>query len=61
VATGAILTEGRVDGDTALTISSEMGEGGVVFGYGIEVDRLESAWGRRLDVRVAPERLRLVG
>jgi hypothetical protein len=38
-----------------------MGEGGVVFGYGIEVDRLESAWGRRLDVRVAPERLRLVG
>jgi NAD kinase len=60
VATGATLTEGRVEEDTALTISSEMSEGGVAFGDGIEADRLEFGWGCRLEVRVAPERLRLV-
>ena len=60
VATGATLTEGRVEEDTALAISSEMSEGGVVFGDGIEADRLEFGWGRRIEVRVAPERLRLV-
>lgn len=61
VATGASLTEGRIEADGALAISSEMNEGGVAFGDGIEADRLEFGWGRRLDVRVAPERLRLVG
>jgi hypothetical protein len=60
VSTGASLTEGRLEEDTALAISSEMSEGGVVFGDGIEADRLEFGWGRRIDVRVAPERLRLV-
>ena len=59
VATGATLTEGRLEMDTALAISSEMNEGGVVFGDGIEADRLEFGWGRRLEIRVAPERLRL--
>jgi NAD kinase len=59
VATGASLTEGRIESDAALAISSEMNEGGVVFGDGIEADRLEFGWGRRLEIRVAPERLRL--
>jgi hypothetical protein len=59
VSTGATLTEGRLEMDTALAISSEMNEGGVVFGDGIEADRLEFGWGRRLEIRVAPERLRL--
>jgi hypothetical protein len=59
VSTGATLTEGRLESNAALTISSEMNEGGVVFGDGIEADRLEFGWGRRLEVRVAPERLRL--
>jgi NAD kinase len=59
VATGASLTEGRIESDAALFVSSEMNEGGVVFGDGIETDRLEFGWGRRLEVRVAPERLRL--
>ncbi len=60
VATGATLTEGRVGDDAALAINSEMNEGGVIFGDGIESDRLEFGWGRRLEVRVADERLRLV-
>jgi hypothetical protein len=60
VATGASITEGRLESSAALSISSEMNEGGVVFGDGIEADRLEFGWGRRLDIRVAPERLRLV-
>jgi NAD kinase len=57
VATGATLVEGCVD---ALELVSEMNEGGVAFGDGIEADRLELGWGRRALVRVAPERLRLL-
>jgi NAD kinase len=59
VATGASLTEGRLESGAALAIVSEMNEGGVVFGDGIEADRLEFGWGRRLEIRVAAERLRL--
>ena len=60
VATGATLTEGRVADDAVLAISSEMNDGGVVFGDGIEADHLEFGWGRRLEVKVAEERLRLL-
>lgn len=60
VATGASVTEGRIEEDAALAISSEMNDGGVVFGDGIEADRLEFGWGRKLEIRVARERLRLV-
>ena len=38
-----------------------MNAGGVVFGDGIESDRLDFAFGRHLAVRVASQRLRLVG
>ena len=57
---GASLTEGRLDGGAALDVNSEMNAGGVVFGDGIESDRLEFSWGRHLAVRVASERLHLV-
>lgn len=59
VAAGASLTEGRIE-DAALAISSEMNDGGVVFGDGIEADRLEFGWGRKIEIWVARERLRLV-
>jgi hypothetical protein len=58
---GTSLTEGSLESDEALEIISELDEDGVVFGDGIEADRVDFAWGVRASVRVAPERLRLVG
>jgi hypothetical protein len=59
-ATGIDIQEGLVPADTCLTIHSEMDVGGVVFGDGIEQDRLEFAWGARLEVRCASQALRLL-
>jgi len=59
-ATGTALTEGLLRDGAVLRLQSEMGEGGVVFGDGIEGDRLPLDWGRRVHVAVARERLRLV-
>jgi hypothetical protein len=60
VASGATITEGRLEGSAALDVTSEMNAGGVVFGDGIEGDRLEFTWGRHVAVRIATERLRLI-
>jgi hypothetical protein len=59
-ATGTRLTEGLLRDGATLRLQSEMGEGGVVFGDGIESDRLALDWGRRVHVAVASERLNLV-
>jgi NAD kinase len=59
VATGATITEGRLGGADVLAVTSEMNDDGVVFGDGIEDDRLAFAWGVRAEVRVASVRLRL--
>ena len=61
VSTGATITEGRLEGDATLGVISEMNAGGVVFGDGIESDRLDFGFGRHLGVRAAAQRLRLVG
>jgi hypothetical protein len=37
-----------------------MNEGGTIFADGIEDDRLDFAWGMRLEVALAPRRLQLV-
>ena len=60
VSTGTSLDGGLVNGHGQLEIVSEMEDGGVVFGDGIEDDRLDFAWGMRLRVEVAEQRLRLV-
>lgn len=58
-ATGATLTEGVVDdgADVALTVTSDRL---VVFGDGMEDDRLVAAWGQTVTVRTADAPLRLV-
>ena len=57
---GGSVTEGRIGTDDTLEIVSELNEGGVIFGDGIESDRVDFGWGLQATVRVARERLRLV-
>ncbi len=58
--TQAGLTEGTLSPGTALEVTSEMNEDGVLFGDGIEADRLEFTWGMRVVIRAADRRLRLL-
>ena len=57
---GTQLTTALVD-DGAVSVTSEMGEGGVIFGDGIEPDYLAFGWGRRVELRAANVPLRLAG
>jgi hypothetical protein len=57
---GTSLTEGLVEQNERLEIVSELDDGGVLFGDGIESDRVAFGWGVEATVRVARERLRLV-
>jgi hypothetical protein len=54
------LTEAIVSAAGVVEIVSEMSDDGVVFGDGIEEDRIVFGWGSRLRVRVASRQLRLV-
>jgi NAD kinase len=54
------LTQGRLVEGEHLALVSEMNEGGVVFGDGIEEDRLELGFGVRARVGLAEEHLTLV-
>jgi len=59
--TATTLTAGRITAAEPLTIVCELGEGGTVFGDGIEADRLAVDWGQRIEVAAASRTLRLVG
>ncbi|MEM1452354.1 MAG: hypothetical protein AAGI22_24835 [Planctomycetota bacterium] len=56
---GVSLTAGELRGDARLRIVSHM-EDGVLFGDGMESDRVSLSWGQPLEVSLARERLRLV-
>ncbi len=58
--TGTDLTEGLVDPDEQLQVISEINEGGVIFGDGIESDHLIFDWGQTVTVRTADRKLQLV-
>jgi len=60
VNTGATLTEGTIGDPSRLTLISEMEEGGIAFGDGIETDYLRIGWGQEISVGLAPELLMLV-
>lgn len=57
---GTTRTEGILEAGEELEVISELDGGGVVFGDGIESDRVDFGWGVRAVIRIAPERLRLV-
>ena len=58
--TGATLTAGLLGAGESITVASELGGDGVVFGDGIESDRLALDWGQRVTIAAAERRLRLV-
>ena len=58
-ATGTTLTDGDLRGEETLTLTSRMNDAGVIFGDGIEADRIGFDWGQRVEVRVADVRLNL--
>jgi len=60
VATGTELVEGHVDTNKHLSVTSEMDEQGVIFGDGIEGDRLLFGYGERVDIQPAPRTLNLL-
>lgn len=60
VSTGTTLVHARCSPEDTLSLTSEMNEGGVIFGDGIEDDRLELLWGQTVSIGVAPMALRLV-
>jgi len=59
--TGTTLTAGRITAAEHLTITCELGEGGTVFGDGIEADHVAVDWGQRIELGAASRTLRLVG
>jgi hypothetical protein len=60
VRTGTSVVAGVVGAAAELTVRSEMNEGGVVFGDGIEDDRLELPYGQVVTLRRSARTLRLV-
>ncbi len=60
IATGTSLDGGLVVRGETLIVTSEMNDGGVLFGDGIEDDRLDFPFGARAAIGLAAESLRLV-
>jgi hypothetical protein len=59
-ATATTLVEGELGNDIALEITSELPDDGVLFGDGIEADRLHLDWGQHVEIGIADRELKLV-
>ena len=59
VTTGDTLTGGRIAAGETLEVTSEMNDGGTVFGDGIEADRLELPFGQTVALGCAEQSMRL--
>ncbi len=60
MASGVELTCGLVTEAETVEVVSEMNDGGLIFGDGIEADHLEFSWGNTVRVHTAAESLSLV-
>jgi hypothetical protein len=60
IATGTDIVEGLIDSQHTLVVTSEMDEQGVIFGDGIESDRMTFGYGRRVEIRPAAQSLNLL-
>ena len=60
IATGTNIVEGLIDSQMPLIVTSEMDDQGVIFGDGIESDRLTFGYGRRVEIRPATRCLNLL-
>jgi hypothetical protein len=58
--TDTAIREGRISTGDSLEVVSEMNSGGVVFGDGMEGDRLEFSWGRVARIGLAESHLNLL-
>lgn len=61
VGTGTSIQDGVISKGKQLCVVSEMNDGGVIFGDGIEDDRINFHWGMQATIEVAGVRLHLVG
>jgi hypothetical protein len=60
VSTGTQVASGLIEPGNDLELVSEMNDDGVLFGDGIEDDRVLFQWGMRVQLRPAEVKLRLV-
>src|SRR2546430_8800219 len=60
VTTGAALVDGALAAGATITVTSEMNDGGTVFGDGIEADHLDLPFGQTVALGRAAQSMRLV-
>ena len=60
VGTGTSIQDGTIGDHGQLAVVSQMNDGGVIFGDGIEDDRINFHWGMKAEIEVARVRLHLV-
>jgi hypothetical protein len=59
ISSGTGLTGGTLEPNTELAITSELNEGGLIFGDGLERDYLDFRWGMTAAISVSATTLRL--